>query len=306
MKVLISKLIDSVYDSRYEIYNEASFSNMSFLLPNRDERERCVFVLKESFLKKVDDSVKMIITTPDLKEKALQTGKGVCVTEDPRNLFYSVHNYLAENPQYCGKCFKTSVGDNCSISKMADVAEKGVTIGNNVVIESFVKIESGVEIGDNTIIKSGAVIGPSGYDFKRIGDELIPTAHVGKVIIGKNVLINPNTVIVKPFFPYEETNIGDYTKIGGLCYIAHGVKLGKRVKMPNCVSVSGYTVIGDDVLIGPNATISNLIKIGNNSQITIGSCVATNAKDNSHLTGYFAIEHDKYLKGMLKNINRDE
>lgn len=300
-EILLSSVLAEMGIHEYKMHNETTFCNMSMLLPRRDEKKRCVFILSEDYFRKVDDSVNMIITTYDLFENAKSTGKGVCAVENPRLVFYKLHNYLSTKEDYLNPTYATTIGDNCKISKLADISPNNVKIGNNVVIDSFVKIEDGVEIGDNTIIRSGVVIGTPGYDYKVDDGEVIPTAQTGTIVIGKNVELNANAVIEKPAFPYEKTIVGDDCKIGSLCYIAHGVQLGKRVMMPNSVSVSGYTFIGDDVLISPNATISNIIKIGDRTHVTLGSVVASNVRKDSHVTGYFAIDHDKYLRKMLQD-----
>lgn len=297
---LLSKILTEMGITEYEISNEKPFVNMSMLLPRREEKDRCVFVMDKAFLRKVDDSVNMIITSFDLYDDAKDTGKGVCAVANPRLTFYGIHNFLSHNQEYLNPIYKTIIGENCKISNLADISPDNVKIGNNVVIDSFVKIEAGVEIGDNVIIRSGVVLGTPGFDYKTDGEKVIPTEQTGIIEIGNNVELNANAVVEKPAFPYERTIIGDDCKIGCLCYVSHGVHLGKRVMMPSSVSVSGYTFIGDDVLISPNSTISNIIKIGDRTHVTLGSVVATNVKKDSHVTGYFAIDHDKYLRKMIQ------
>lgn len=47
---------------------------------------------------------------------------------------------------------------------------------------------------------------------------------------------------------------------------------------------------------GPNSIISYGINIDDGAEISIGSTVVSNIPKNKKVTGYFAIEHAKFLK----------
>ena len=74
--------------------------------------------------------------------------------------------------------------------------------------------------------------------------------------------------------------------------------------MPNCVSISGYSRIGDGASIGPNATISNVIHVGSNAFVSLGSVVATSVRRGKHVSGNFAITHDKFLKKYMDDMRK--
>lgn len=303
--MLLSDIARDIGDRETIYRNEKPISTMGMLIQGHKSENRCVFISNRAYLSKLDDSVSMVITNKDIADEVLLHGKGVCITEDPRRKFYQIHNYLSTKKWYCREKNNTIIrGNNTNISPLSHIADFNVTIGDNVIIENFVDIKENVTIEDDVIVRSGAVIGNPGYDYKQFGDEIIMTAQTGGVILRKGTEVGSNSCIERAAFPYENTDIGDQTKIGCLCYISHGVKVGKRVFMPNCVSISGYTIIDDDVTIGPNATITSVSHIGANARITLGAVVGSDVKNGKHVSGNFAIPHNKFLQNYMDSLRK--
>lgn len=301
-KMILSEILKEMGEDYSYCENEKTFEKMSIIIPGYSAENRCVFIIEEAYLNKLDDSVKMVITTKNLADKIRKLGKGVYITENPRLKFYEIHNYLASKTWYRRKKYKTLIGNDCRISKFSSIAEQNVRIGNNVTIENFVDIKENTVIEDNVVIRSGAVIGNPGFDYKIFEDRVIMTKQMGGVILGNGVEVGSNTCIERAAFPYEDTQVQKDSKIGCLCYISHGVQIGKRVFMPNCVSISGYTRIDDNVVIGPGATVSNIVHIGEGATISLGSVVGSTVKKNGHVTGNFAIPHDKFLENYRNSL----
>ncbi len=299
--IQLSKVLQELNITDAQCFNERSFKTMSYMIDNHYGEDCAVFLGKENFLKKINDSVCMVITTSDLKDKVLELGKGVCVCDDPRLLFYRVHNYLAKtSEEYIGKKWATKIGKECKISDSATIADCNVQIGNNVIIGNHVDILENTIIGDNVIIRSGAAIGNPGYDFKEIDGKLTHTEQVGYIELEDDVEIGANTCIEKSTFSHERTLIKKESKVGSQVYIAHGVILGERTMIPNKASISGYTTVGNNVSVGPGAIVSNLLSIGDEANITIGSVVAQKVKSGEHVAGNFAVEYDKFMINHLE------
>jgi carbonic anhydrase/acetyltransferase-like protein (isoleucine patch superfamily) len=96
---------------------------------------------------------------------------------------------------------------------------------------------------------------------------------IGDVKIGKNCGVFPNAVIRGDENSIE---IDDGSNIQDCCVIhcdkEHGVEIGKNVTIGHGAVVHGAT-IGDDCLIGINATILNGAKIGKGSIIGANALV---------------------------------
>jgi UDP-3-O-[3-hydroxymyristoyl] glucosamine N-acyltransferase len=60
-------------------------------------------------------------------------------------------------------------------------------------------------------------------------------------------------------------------------------------------SITGSVVIGDEVWIGPNATISSAITVGNRASVSLGSVVTQDVPDDQRVSGNFAIRHERFL-----------
>jgi UDP-3-O-[3-hydroxymyristoyl] glucosamine N-acyltransferase len=67
--------------------------------------------------------------------------------------------------------------------------------------------------------------------------------------------------------------------------------------------VLGSARIGDDVWIGPNATISNQVQIGDGAAVSLGSVVVRDVRSGQRVSGNFAVDHRRFLsafRGMLR------
>ena len=217
------------------------------------------------------------------------------LTDDPKWCFFTLVSYMGTNK----KRNPSIISPEASIHPSAVIAPEGVVIEAGVSIEPNVTIMPDVHIGEGTKIRAGAVIGVDGFEHKRTSKGLLSVVHNGEVIIGKNAEVGPNCFVSKGF-SYRTTIIGDETKLDALIHYAHGVQSGKRCLIAANAMVAGNVTLGDDVWVGPSASISNRLKIGNNAFITMGSVVVRDMKAGEKVTGNFAVPHEKFIK-MLKN-----
>lgn len=286
----------------FQFYEELEFETLGLAISSID-REFCTFLDNIDLAGEISDAAKMIITTRKLLpvlQKKYGKEKGYCIVEEPRILFFELHNYLAKNATYIRPKCKTSIGDGCKISDLACIAETNVVIGNNVVIEEFVVIRENTIIGDNVIIRAGAKIGGQGFEFKRKSGQIFAVEHLGGVRIEKFAEIQYNTCVDKAVYPWDDTIIGEYSKIDNLVHIGHAVKIGDRTMIVAQSGVGGRTVIDDDVWIGFGTTIRNGISIENKSRVNMGAVVTKSVLSGQSVTGNFAIEHDKFIANMKR------
>lgn len=259
------------------------------------------FIEDIKYIDTISDEISCLICTPDMAEK-IPSKYGVISTKTPRLKFFEIHNILAGNEAYKRKQYKTTLGENCNISELAVISKNNVTIGNNVTIEEFVIIRENTVIRDNCIIRAGSTIGGEGFEFKRNANiDIRNVKHCGGVVINSDVEIQYNTCIDKAIYPWDNTVIGEYTKISNLVYIAHGVKVGDRCLLAANSSIGGRTIIGEDSWLGISATVSNGLILGKNARVSIGAVVTKNINVGETVSGNFAIEHGKFIN-FIKSI----
>lgn len=284
----------------YQVQNEKDFDYLG-MYTSKYKGVLCTFAEDARYLNAEKKGECIVFTTEKIAEE--NPSLPAIITSNPRIAFFEMHNYLLKNSlyDYKRKPFETVIGENCRISKMANVDDHNVILGNNVVVEEFASIKADTIIGDNCIIRAGTIIGGEGFEHKRNHDEIISVIHGGGVIIKNDVEIQQNSCIDRAVFPWDNTVIGEMSKIDNLVHIAHAAKIEKRVLIATLTCVAGRVSIGDDTWIGPGVTIRNGIKIGSKAKISLGSVVTKDVEEGQQVTGYFAIEHSKYIE-FVRNI----
>lgn len=243
-----------------------------------------------------------VITNHSFCEKVIERRADVTthLAEEPKYCFYSVYNERAT--QINSNLKKTIIHPSARIHDRAYVAPNGVTIGPGVVIEPMVTVMPGVRIGGYSIIRAGSSLGVEGFEHKRLTGGLLSVIHDQFCDIGEYVEIGANNTVARGLMG-EDTRVGDYTKTDCLVHIAHCAQIGKRCIIPAAAMIAGSTVIGDDVWIGPNASISSQVRIGNGAFVTLGSVVVRDVPENGHVTGNFAIAHREFISNM-RNLGK--
>lgn len=264
------------------------------LVQSNVQKRVCTFIDDEKFIKSIPQNISIILTNE--KIAGLLPDQDCCVVESPRLTFFRLHNSLCGHEGYRRASAITKLGKNCNISNCASIADKNVIIGKNVVIEEFVSIKENVTIDDYSIIRAGTIIGGEGFEFKKDRDSILSVRHAGGVHIGRNVEIQSNTCIDKALYPWDDTIISDEVKVDNLVHIAHGVKVGRGTMIVANSGIGGRTEIGEDSWIGFNATIRNGLKIGSNARINMGAVVTVDVDDNEHVSGNFAISHNRFIQ----------
>ncbi len=169
-----------------------------------------------------------------------------------------------------------SIGPNSYIEKCK--------IGQNCIIHANVHVYPNVIIGRDTTICDGTVIGKEGTSFARNDDggwEKFP--QIGGVVIGDGVDIGVNVVIERGTF--DNTEIGQFTKIYSLSRIGHNVVIGKNCFICDHSYIGGNTKIGDACWLAPGAIVRNGLSIGSNVIVGMGAVVTKDVQDDCTVTG---------------------
>jgi UDP-3-O-[3-hydroxymyristoyl] glucosamine N-acyltransferase len=84
--------------------------------------------------------------------------------------------------------------------------------------------------------------------------------QLGRVILQDNVSVGASTCIDRGAF--DDTVIGENTKIDNLVQIGHNVVVGRNCVMAAHTGISGSVVIGDGCMLGGRVGIADHLTIG--------------------------------------------
>lgn len=204
------------------------------------------------------------------------------------------------------------IGENVSIGEGVEIGpfvfiDHDVIIAEGCKIKPGVRIGSNVEIGANTIIRENSVIGGQGFGVEKDNEgRTYKIPHLGGVIIGKNVEIGALNTVVSGTI--DATIVEDYVKTDDHVHIAHNCNIKRSTLITACVEISGSVTIGAESMIGPNSSIMNKIRLGENTVVGLGTVVTKSFDGNVVLAGTPAdtIENVKKSRGMLKKLLRED
>lgn len=144
------------------------------------------------------------------------------------------------------------------------VVGPGVAIGRDCQISSNVTLGFAL-VGDRVKILAGAVIGEAGFGATVGPGGLIDIPQLGRVILQDGVTIGANSCIDRGAF--DDTVIGENTKIDNLVQIAHNVRVGRNCVMAAHTGLSGSVTVGDGAQFGGRVGIADHLTIGAGARI---------------------------------------
>ena len=250
-------------------------TTLDWISPQKENKQQ-IAENSKAFTLLVDESIQPI------------EGKLLLVVDNPKvclaligNYFFMPHHEIGIHPTAIISP-NAKIGENVSIGPYAVVG--AATIGDDCIIDSFVRITDFVKIGNRCIVKSGAVLGGEGFGFEKDEEgNRFRFPQIGNLVIGDDVEIGANTCIDRGAL--SDTIIGHHTKINNLCHIAHNNEIGNNVEITGCVNVSGGNVIDDNVWIAPNSSLKGYLHIGENAFIGMGAVVTKNVPANEVWVG---------------------
>lgn len=234
------------------------------------------------------------------------------LTDQPRALFARIAPRLA----------RARVFGADAIDPTAEI-EEGVRLASGVIIGAGARIGAGADLGPNAVIGPGVTIGrrtrvgPSAsVQFALVGDDvsifsgarigevgfgvavgaggLVDVPHFGRVVIQDRVVIGANTTIDRGVF--DDTVIGEDTRIDNLCQIAHNCEIGRGVLIAAFAGISGSTKVGDGAMMGGRVGIVDHLKIGPRAVLAAASAVLQDVPAGETWAGYPAKPIRKWLR----------
>jgi len=169
----------------------------------------------------------------------------------------------------------------------------GVQIGRDCVIGSNVTVGFAL-IGDRVKLYAGARIGEAGFGAAGSKVGVVDIPQLGRVILQDGVTIGANSCIDRG--AYDDTVIGENTKIDNLCMIGHNCVLGRNVLMAAHSGLSGSVTVGDGVMFGGQAGVGDHITIGDGAAVAAGGGVLANIPAGEVWSGYPAKPLRQFLR----------
>ena len=285
-----------------KIANDGEFSFTQLVDTNKPNS--ICFCESPQYIKLVNSNpaITSIITKKGLV-KQFNRKLGIVIAENPRLEFYSLHNALAKTiankPLFTPRTRTSATIHNTALVDSNCYVGRNVTIGPGAIILPNSYIDDDVIIGPNV------VIGSEGLEFYEQSDNtLYKINHIGGVHLSPGVEIMANSVVSKDVF-LDFTFIGNSTKVGPLCNIAHRTSIGDNCRIAGNTTIGGSAKVGNNVWLGPSVTISNGIQIGDFAKISLGSVVVKDVEPHQKISPVFAMEHFRALKLNAMVSSRD-
>jgi acetyltransferase-like isoleucine patch superfamily enzyme len=142
---------------------------------------------------------------------------------------------------------------------------EGVEIGEGVSFGAYVVVHAGTRVGASCVIEDHAVLGKR----PRLARSSSAKGDVGRLVLGERVTVCTGAVVLAgatigdeailgdQSFVRERSSVGASSVIGRGSVVDNDVQVGARVKVQTGVYLTAFTVIEDDVFVGPGATTTN-------------------------------------------------
>jgi UDP-3-O-[3-hydroxymyristoyl] glucosamine N-acyltransferase len=134
-----------------------------------------------------------------------------------------------------------------------------------------VVVQAECTLGRRVRLHPGVVIGSDGFGYEFVAGRHEKVPQVGTVVVGDDVEIGANTTIDRSRF--EQTSIGEGTKIDNLVQVGHNVVIGKHCMICAQVGIAGSVTLGDYVVVGGQVGLAGHLTVGSGAMIAAKSGV---------------------------------
>lgn len=169
----------------------------------------------------------------------------------------------------------------------------GVQVGRDCVIGPHVSIAFAL-VGDRVRLMAGARIGEAGFGAARSKAGPVDIPQLGRVILQDGVTVGANSCIDRG--AYDDTVIGENTKIDNLVMIGHNCVIGRNCLLAAHTGISGSVIVGDNVMFGGQAGIGDHIQIGEGARVAGGAGVLADIPAGETWSGYPAKPIRQFLR----------
>lgn len=145
------------------------------------------------------------------------------------------------------------------------VLSPSARVGAGVVFGAHVVVHDGVQLGDGVVVEDGVVLGKRprlAPGSAAAGD--VPPLRIGdgaKICCGAVVFagarIGAEAIVGDQAYVRERATIGERSVIGRGSAVDNDVVVGVRVRVQTSVYLTAFSVVEDDVFVGPCAMTTN-------------------------------------------------
>jgi UDP-2-acetamido-3-amino-2,3-dideoxy-glucuronate N-acetyltransferase len=142
---------------------------------------------------------------------------------------------------------------------------EGVVVGEGVTFGAYVVVHAGTVLGDGCAIEDHAVLGKHPRLARHSGARgEVPAAELGaRVSVGTGSVvfagasIGPEAIVGDQAFVRERAWIGEGSVVGRGSVVDNDVVIGARVRVQTNVYLTAFTLVEDDVFVGPGVITTN-------------------------------------------------
>lgn len=301
-KILLSEINKFI---SFDLISDEEISFVGKLDLRHDEMNNIlVYCNNEIYLQKalqMDSVSAVIVGEESLVKIASSYDKGIIFHQNPKDISNLIQNHISKIENFQWKNFKSRIANSAKIHSSAQIASSNVVIGENTVICANACINERTLIGSDCIVKEGVILGTDAFEVYGEDDKRSIAAQSGGVKICDNVSIQALCSIIRASYG-GFTTLEKNTKLDANIHIAHDCIVGKNVSIAASAMLAGNVYIGKNTFVGPSSSISNGVSIGENCWITIGSNVVRDVRNNSRVTGNFAIDHKLFIENLKKSL----
>jgi len=158
-----------------------------------------------------------------------------------------------------------SVGEGVTFGANVVLHDR-VTLGRGVTLGSNVVIHSGTTLGEGCVVEDGAVLGkrPKLARGSSAAGREVADLQVGEsvticsgAVLFAGAKIEDEAILGDQSYVRERSTVGPRSVIGRGSVVDNDVSIGARVKVQTSVYLTAFTLVEDDVFVGPCAMTTN-------------------------------------------------
>lgn len=246
------------------------------------------------------DEIAGVICPAELVDQ-IPEGLGCAVSAEPLAAAYRLHVRLCDRPDYFWTRFPSRIDPSARIHPSAYVADHDVVIGPDTIVDAHAVIMPRTVIGAEGFIGANSTLGSEAFETTKVDGRDRLQRQAGGVRLGDGVIVLSNCGVARSVFPLF-TELGDGVGLDNLVHVAHDCLLEKGVKLTACTMLAGRVEMGEGAYTGPNASVSNGVKVAAKGYVTIGSTVVRDVAEGAKVTGNFAIDHARFIRNLKESV----